>query len=155
MVGLIGLDPISTSYCSLAFKMEQAPATSSIVVDMENYEWGDTKWMQERGRRDPVREPMLIYEMHLGSWARVPEDGNRSLSYREMAPKSATRDMFVDGSGNLIEGEGSSTIGYRFGKRDCGIVKGRSSACSFVSQVSRDQVFPALELLRQRDLDDR
>src|SRR5687768_1092413 len=70
-----------------AFKMEQAPATSSIVVDMENYKWGDSKWMQERSRRDPVREPMLIYEMHLGSWARVPEDGNRSLSYREMAPK--------------------------------------------------------------------
>ena len=40
-------------------------------------------------RATSSREPMRIYEVHLGSWARVPEDGNRSLSYREIAPRLA------------------------------------------------------------------
>ncbi|MFL5561591.1 MAG: 1,4-alpha-glucan branching protein GlgB [Gemmatimonadaceae bacterium] len=71
----------------LAFKMEQAPQTASIVVDLEKYEWDDDLWMRTRRDADPAREPMLIYEVHLGSWARVPEDNNRSLSYREIAPR--------------------------------------------------------------------
>ena len=70
-----------------AFKMEQMPGTSSIVVDENVYTWEDHEWMAERPHRDPPREPMLIYEVHLGSWARVPEDNNRSLTYREIAPR--------------------------------------------------------------------
>jgi 1,4-alpha-glucan branching enzyme len=71
----------------MAFKMEQAPQTASIVVDLEKYDWNDDLWMRTRRDADPVREPMLIYEVHLGSWARVPEDNNRSLTYREIAPR--------------------------------------------------------------------
>jgi len=71
----------------VAFKMEQAPQTASIVVDLEKYEWNDDLWMRTRRDADPLREPMLIYEVHLGSWARVPEDNNRPLTYREIAPR--------------------------------------------------------------------
>ena len=73
----------------VAFKMEQAPETSSIVVAEGRYRWRDTAWMKERATRDLVREPVHIYEVHLGSWARVPEEGGRSLSYREIAPRLA------------------------------------------------------------------
>jgi 1,4-alpha-glucan branching enzyme len=69
-----------------AAKMQQAPATASIVQRENAYEWNDDSWMAARQQRDLVREPMSIYEVHLGSWARVPEQGNRVLSYREIAP---------------------------------------------------------------------
>jgi 1,4-alpha-glucan branching enzyme len=72
-----------------AFKMEQMPGTASIVVDENAYAWEDGEWMTARPHRDAPREPMLIYEVHLGSWARVPEDNNRSLTYREIAPRLA------------------------------------------------------------------
>jgi len=73
-----------------AFKMEQAPGTASIVErPPSDYEWGDAEWMARRDTLDPHREPMLAYEVHLGSWARVPEEGNRFLSYREIAPRLA------------------------------------------------------------------
>ncbi len=73
----------------LGFKMQQAPETASIVVREGTYRWKDDAWMALRPRRDLEREPVHIYEVHLGSWARVPEEGNRSLSYREIAPKLA------------------------------------------------------------------
>jgi 1,4-alpha-glucan branching enzyme len=72
-----------------AFKQEQAPSTSSIVVDLERYTWADDEWMRTRDQRDPTREALSIYEVHLGSWARVPEEGNRKLTYREIAPRLA------------------------------------------------------------------
>ena len=71
----------------VAFKTEQSPETASIVVDLERYQWSDSEWMRARRAANPLREPMLIYEVHLGSWARRPEEGNRSLSYREIAPR--------------------------------------------------------------------
>ena len=63
---------------------EIPPKTASIVWDLE-YQWRDQEWMEIRGRRNALDAPMSIYEMHLGSWKRVPEEGNRSLSYRELA----------------------------------------------------------------------
>ncbi|GAC1516834.1 MAG: 1,4-alpha-glucan branching protein GlgB [Gemmatimonadaceae bacterium] len=69
-----------------AQKLEQMPSTSSIVEEPRHV-WEDGAWMQARPMRDPIREPMLVYEMHLGSWVRVPEEGNRFLSYREIAPR--------------------------------------------------------------------
>ncbi len=69
-----------------AFSMELPPGTASRVVS-SSYLWGDSEWMSTRTRRDYAREPVAIYEAHLGSWARVPEEGNRPLSYREIAPK--------------------------------------------------------------------
>ena len=72
-----------------AFKMEQYPGTASIVEAEPAYAWNDSTWMNERPHRDVPHEPLLIYEVHLGSWARVPEEGNRPLTYREIAPKLA------------------------------------------------------------------
>jgi 1,4-alpha-glucan branching enzyme len=69
-----------------AFSSELPPATASIVWDLA-YEWRDAAWMAERPRRNALDAPLSIYEVHLGSWMRVPEDKGRSLSYREIAPK--------------------------------------------------------------------
>jgi 1,4-alpha-glucan branching enzyme len=66
--------------------MEVPPGTASRVWT-STYEWGDREWMEARPARDPAREPMSIYEVHLGSWARVPEDGGRPMTYRELAPR--------------------------------------------------------------------
>ena len=59
-------------------------ATGSRVWDL-SYEWGDADWMRNRAGANALDAPMSIYEVHLGSWRRVPEEGNRSLTYREMA----------------------------------------------------------------------
>ena len=72
-----------------AAKMEQSPGTACIVQDEDTYSWNDGDWCKARGRRDLLRSPVAIYEVHLGSWARVPEEGNRPLSYREIAPRLA------------------------------------------------------------------
>jgi 1,4-alpha-glucan branching enzyme len=68
-----------------AFHAETSPHTASIVWDLD-YEWHDEEWMSQRGGRNSLHAPMSIYEMHLGSWRRIPEDNNRSMSYREIAP---------------------------------------------------------------------
>ncbi|HEX9796788.1 MAG TPA: 1,4-alpha-glucan branching protein GlgB [Anaerolineales bacterium] len=65
---------------------ELPPRTASLVWDME-YEWGDQAWMRSRHQHNSLEAPISVYEMHLGSWQRLPEEGNRSLSYRELAPK--------------------------------------------------------------------
>lgn len=64
---------------------EVRPKSASVVCNIEGYEWGDSKWMSERPERNPLHEPISIYEVHLGSWRRKPEEGNRFLSYRELA----------------------------------------------------------------------
>jgi 1,4-alpha-glucan branching enzyme len=70
----------------MAFAMELPPGTASAVTT-SRYQWGDGEYLKRRAECDPLRQPMAIYEAHLGSWARVPEDNNRSLSYREIAPR--------------------------------------------------------------------
>lgn len=71
-----------------AFAAEMAPGTASRVY-ASSYTWRDAPWMKQRRERDAVREAVSIYEVHLGSWRRVPEEGNRALSYREVAPRLA------------------------------------------------------------------
>ncbi|HXJ36579.1 MAG TPA: 1,4-alpha-glucan branching protein GlgB [Candidatus Eisenbacteria bacterium] len=73
----------------LAAALEHPPRTASRVVAESTYAWGDAAWMDARRTRDWTREPITIYEVHLGSWARVPEEGNRPLTYREIAPRLA------------------------------------------------------------------
>ena len=63
---------------------EIPPKTASIVWDLD-YQWNDQDWMAKRQQHNRLDKPMAIYEMHIGSWRRVLEQGNRSLSYREMA----------------------------------------------------------------------
>jgi alpha-1,4-glucan:alpha-1,4-glucan 6-glycosyltransferase/4-alpha-glucanotransferase len=67
---------------------ETPPRTASKVW-RTTYAWGDGDWMKGRGARHGMDKPMSIYEIHLGSWMRVPEDGNRWMSYRELAPRLA------------------------------------------------------------------
>jgi 1,4-alpha-glucan branching enzyme len=69
-----------------ASAMEAPPGTRSRVVS-SSYVWGDAEWMRSRQTRSPLAEPMSIYEVHLGSWARLVEEGNRPLTYREIAPR--------------------------------------------------------------------
>ncbi len=66
------------------FHWETPPKTASIVWDL-NYEWNDGNWMANRHKFNSLEAPFAIYEVHLGSWRRVPEEGNRYLNYREMA----------------------------------------------------------------------
>jgi 1,4-alpha-glucan branching enzyme len=70
----------------VGFFHEIPPATGSVVWNLD-YAWQDDNWMKTRGQRHQLTAPMSVYELHLGSWARVPEDGYRSLHYREMAPR--------------------------------------------------------------------
>ncbi|MCW2962022.1 MAG: 1,4-alpha-glucan branching enzyme [Thermoleophilia bacterium] len=65
---------------------EIPPHTASVVWD-GSYAWEDDAWMTERGAHNSLDAPMSVYELHVGSWMRVPEDGSRSLSWRELAPK--------------------------------------------------------------------
>jgi len=67
-----------------AFFAEVPPKTASVVWDLD-YTWDDQEWMQSRQTRNALDAPISIYEIHLGSWRRVPEEGNRSLTYREIA----------------------------------------------------------------------
>jgi 1,4-alpha-glucan branching enzyme len=70
----------------LAFQMERPPKSASIVADLGGYAWSDDAWIERRSRA-PSNAPMSIYEVHLGSWVREPKEGNRSLSYRELAER--------------------------------------------------------------------
>ena len=71
-----------------AFYSEMSPKTASVVWDLE-YAWGDIEWQGVCQQHNALDAPMSIYEMHLGSWRRVREEGNRYLTYREMAPQLA------------------------------------------------------------------
>jgi 1,4-alpha-glucan branching enzyme len=70
------------------FLHEKPPRTASLVWDLD-YQWSDHDWMQGREGRNSLHAPISIYEVHLGSWMRVPEEHNRPLTYRETAPRLA------------------------------------------------------------------
>lgn len=71
------------------FAAEVRPQTASIVADLSTYAWGDGQWMHGRAQANSLGAPVSIYEVHLGSWMRVPEEGNRWLTYKELAQKLA------------------------------------------------------------------
>jgi 1,4-alpha-glucan branching enzyme len=68
------------------FATEIRPQSASRVWHLESYSWQDSAWMAARGRNNSFDSPISIYEVHLGSWRRVPEESNRWLTYRELAP---------------------------------------------------------------------
>jgi len=68
-----------------AFYWQVPPRTASVVWDLSYDEWKDNEWMKNRHLSNSLKAPISIYEIHLGSWKRVPEEGNRYLTYREMA----------------------------------------------------------------------
>jgi len=72
----------------VAFATEVPPATASVVFE-SRYEWSDDEWLERRRSADPLARPLSIYEVHLGSWRLNPLEGNRSLTYRELADELA------------------------------------------------------------------
>jgi len=77
-VPLLKADPYAT-------QAELRPQTASIVRDVSGYQWKDAGWIHARQSLDLLAEPLSIYEVHLGSWKRVVEDGGRWLTYSELA----------------------------------------------------------------------
>ncbi len=71
-----------------AFRTETPPKTASVIWDLD-YSWEDADWMRNRHRRNSAQAPLSIYEVHTGSWRRVPEEGNRSLNYWELSGQMA------------------------------------------------------------------
>ena len=69
----------------LGFGSEHPPSTASIVRRLDGFDWTDQNWMTTREVRSRTDQPVSVYEVHLGSWRRVPEEGNRALSYDELA----------------------------------------------------------------------
>jgi 1,4-alpha-glucan branching enzyme len=67
-----------------AFFWELPPKTASRVWTPE-FDWQDGEWMKNRHTINTLDKPFSVYEVHLGSWRRVPEEGNRFLNYREIA----------------------------------------------------------------------
>jgi 1,4-alpha-glucan branching enzyme len=64
---------------------EFRPKTASVVCNVSQHQWNDSVWMEERKTGDSLKKPLSIYEVHLGSWKRNVEEGNRWLTYRELA----------------------------------------------------------------------
>jgi 1,4-alpha-glucan branching enzyme len=69
------------------FYSELRPKTGSIVARLDHHRWEDTNWMNDRARRDWLSAPISVYEVHLGSWRRVVEEGARWLTYAELADR--------------------------------------------------------------------
>ncbi len=70
-----------------AFYFEVRPKSASVVYDINRYRWDDSKWLEMRSEKNWFESPVSVYEAHLGSWMRVPEEENRFLTYRELADK--------------------------------------------------------------------
>jgi 1,4-alpha-glucan branching enzyme len=116
----------------VGFAAEIRPLSASKVWDLSRYQWNDAEWMARRGKANALDAPIAIYEMHLASWRRVPEEGNRWLSYRELAPiltdyllhMGFTHVEFMPVSEHPFDGSwGYQTVGYfaptsRFGTPD-------------------------------------
>ena len=114
------------------FAAEIRPHTASKVWDIDRYQWNDQDWMRSRPERVLQRSAMSIYEVHLGSWMRVPEENNRWLTYAELAEKLAvyvhhmgfTHVELMPVSEHPFDGSwGYQTVGYfaptsRFGSPD-------------------------------------
>ncbi|MEO6759812.1 MAG: 1,4-alpha-glucan branching protein GlgB, partial [Saprospiraceae bacterium] len=77
-----------------ALRWETPPRTASIVWDT-TYQWKDQKWITARQAGSGQPKPWSVYEVHIGSWKKLLEDGNRSLNFRELADELVpyVRDM--------------------------------------------------------------
>jgi len=104
-----------------AFAAEIRPQTASKVATLDGYEWGDGEWLQQRAAANALERPLAIYEVHLGSWMRAPEENNRWLTYRELAEKLCqyvsetgfTHVQFLPVTEHPFDGSwGYQTIGY-------------------------------------------
>ena len=79
-------EPLAPKADPYAFAFEvDTPRTASVVTSLDTHRWADATWMAARAQQRPHSGPLAIYEVHLGSWRRVPEAGNRFLTYAELA----------------------------------------------------------------------
>ena len=72
---------------------ELRPNTASVITDLTGFAWTDEKWLEKRKATDYRKEPLLIYEVHLGSWRKPDpdaEDAREFYTYRELAPMLAS-----------------------------------------------------------------
>lgn len=67
------------------FVWENPPRSATKTASLE-FTWQDEAWMSRRGKKNSLSSPISIYEVHIGSWRRVPDGQNRLLTYREIAP---------------------------------------------------------------------
>ncbi len=116
----------------VGFAAELRPRTASRVWDHGTYAWHDAEWVAAREARQNLEAPVAVYEMHLGSWRRRVEEGNRWLTYRELAPElieyvkhmGYTHVEFLPVTEHPFDGSwGYQTVGYfaptsRFGTPD-------------------------------------
>ena len=77
--------PLKADPC--ARQAERPPASASIVADPTPFDWTDAQWMQDRTWQQTAGSPISIYEVHAESWLRVPEEGHRNLTWRELADR--------------------------------------------------------------------
>jgi len=73
----------------LAFRTEAPPQTASVVHALDRYQWKDAEFIKSRAAADPLKRPISIYEAHIGSWRRVVEEGDRSLTWAEAGAQLA------------------------------------------------------------------
>ena len=66
---------------------ELRPGTASRTANLSGYKWGDGKWMEAREEKNVFKEPMAIYECHVGSWMKHPDGGDGFYNYREFADR--------------------------------------------------------------------
>jgi 1,4-alpha-glucan branching enzyme len=69
----------------VAFFSQNGIQTASLVFDLNRFTWSDNAWIKDRKKHQWHKRPLSIYEVHLGSWARVSEENNRYLSYLEFS----------------------------------------------------------------------
>ncbi|RWR30608.1 1,4-alpha-glucan branching protein GlgB [Sinirhodobacter populi] len=79
------LEPLKAD--PVGFGAEHPPAKASVVRELDLHPWGDAAWLAKRDKAQAVRAPVSVYEVHLGSWRRVAGEGNRPLSYHELASR--------------------------------------------------------------------
>ncbi len=68
---------------------EYRPGTASVITDLRGFPWKDEKWMEARDGKEVQKQPMAIYECHIGSFMKHPGDGEGFYTYREFADKIA------------------------------------------------------------------
>jgi 1,4-alpha-glucan branching enzyme len=82
-----GLGQVVLKSDPFGFYGQHGIQTASLVFNLKRFTWDDQEWMNARVNRQWHKEAVSMYEVHLGSWARVPEEGNRYLSYHELADR--------------------------------------------------------------------
>ncbi len=66
---------------------QKRPGNASVTADLSKLRWSDGRWLARRAGKDPLKEPLAIYECHIGSWMKHPDGGDGFYNYREFADR--------------------------------------------------------------------